>query len=181
MMNCEKNGPTIFMVTKIWIDQHAGEVATGRLFGGTIKKGQELTTIGIPGTNRVQQVGFFIGPDRLPVDSIVGGNIAAVTGLKNAVAGSTVALNPDMDAFERIVHVSEPVVTVAVEAKHMKDLPKLIDVLHTVAKADPSIQIEINQETGEHLMSGMGELHLEITEQRIVHEHGIEIQTSAPI
>ena len=86
-----------------------------------------------------------------------------------------------MEAFERIIHVSEPVVTVAVEAKHMKDLPKLIDVLHTVAKADPSIQVEINQETGEHLMSGMGELHLEITEYRIVHEHGIEIQSSEPI
>jgi elongation factor 2 len=63
----------------------------------------------------------------------------------------------------------------------MKDLPKLIDTLHTVAKADPSILIEINQETGEHLMSGMGELHLEITEYRIEHEHGIEIQSSEPI
>jgi elongation factor 2 len=181
MMDCNKNGPTIFMVTKIWMDPHAGEVATGRLFGGTIKKGQELYTIGIPGANRVQQVGFFIGPDRLPVDEIVAGNIAAVTGLKNAIAGSTVAQNDEMEAFERIIHVSEPVVTVAVEAKHMKDLPKLIDVLHSVAKSDPSILVEINQETGEHLMSGMGELHLEITEYRIVHEYGIEIQVSEPI
>ncbi len=181
MLGCDKNGPVIFMVTKIWIDQHAGEVATGRLFAGTIKKGQELYTIGMPSSNRVQQVGFFIGPDRLPVDEIVAGNIAAVTGLKNAIAGSTVTENSEMEAFERIIHVSEPVVTVAVEAKHMKDLPKLIDVLHTVAKADPSIKVEINQETGEHLMSGMGELHLEITEYRIVHEHGIEIQSSEPI
>jgi elongation factor 2 len=181
MVNCNKDGPTIFMVTKIWMDPHAGEVATGRLFGGTIEKGQELFTIGIPGANRVQQVGFFIGPDRMPVDKVVAGNIVAVTGLKNAIAGSTVAQNSDMEAFERIIHVSEPVVTVAVEAKHMKDLPKLIDVLHTVAKADPSILVEINQETGEHLMSGMGELHLEITEYRIVNEHGIEIQSSEPI
>ncbi len=181
MNECNKKGPTIFMVTKIWMDPHAGEVATGRLFGGTIKKGQELTTIGMPGTNRVQQVGFFIGPDRIPVDEIVAGNIAAVTGLKNAIAGSTVATNPEMEAFEKIIHISEPVVTVAVEAKHMKDLPKLIEVLHIIAKADPSIVVEINQETGEHLMSGMGELHLEITEYRIEKEHGIEIQSSEPI
>ena len=181
MVNCSKDGSPIFMVTKIWMDPHAGEVATGRLFGGTIQKGQELYTIGMPGKNRVQQVGFFIGPDRLTVEKVVAGNIVAVTGLKNAVAGSTVTENEEMDAFERIIHVSEPVVTVAVEAKHMKDLPKLIDVLHMIAKADPSIYVEINQETGEHLMSGMGELHLEITEYRIEKEHGIDIQSSKPI
>jgi elongation factor 2 len=181
MMNCSKSGPTVFMVTKIWMDQHAGEVATGRLFGGTVQKGQELYTIGMPGANRVQQVGFFVGPDRLPVEKVVAGNIVAATGLKNAIAGSTVATNPELEAFEKIVHVSEPVVTVAVEAKHMKDLPKLIDVLRVVSKADPSIIVEINQETGEHLMSGMGELHLEITEYRIVKEHGVEIESSEPI
>jgi elongation factor 2 len=79
------------------------------------------------------------------------------------------------------VHYSEPVVTVAIEAKHMKDLPKLVEVLRAVAKADPSIQVEINQETGEHLMSGMGELHLEITQYRIVNEHKVDIIASQPI
>jgi elongation factor 2 len=73
------------------------------------------------------------------------------------------------------------VVTIAVEAKHMKDLPKLVEVLRMVAKADPSIKVEINPETGENLMSGMGELHLEITEYRIRKEHGIDIKTSPPI
>ncbi len=181
MVECRTDGATVLMVTKIWIDPHAGEIATGRLYGGTIRKGQELYTIGMPGNNRVQQVGFFVGPDRIPVDEVVAGNIVAVSGVKNAIAGSTVSSDPEVEAFEQIKHYSEPVVTVAVEAKHMKDLPKLIEVLRTVAKADPSIQIEINQETGEHLMSGMGELHLEITEYRIVHEHGVDIQSSEPI
>lgn len=63
----------------------------------------------------------------------------------------------------------------------MKDLPKLVDVLRTVAKADPSIQVEINNETGEHLLSGMGELHLEITTYRIVNDHKVEIKSSPPI
>jgi elongation factor 2 len=104
-----------------------------------------------------------------------------VAGLKDAIAGSTVSSDPEMQPFEKIVHYSDPVVTVAIEAKHTKDLPKLVDVLRTVAKADPSIQVEINQETGEHLMSGMGELHLEITNYRIVNEHKVEIKTSQPI
>lgn len=181
MINCDKESPTVFMVTKIWIDPHAGEVAVGRLYGGSIRKGMELTTIGMPGSNRVQQAGVFVGPDRITVDEAVAGNVVAITGLKNAVAGSTVAENPEMEAFEKIIHISEPVVTVAIEAKHMKDLPKLVDVLRSVAKADPSIHVEINQETGEHLMSGMGELHLEITEYRIVNEYKLEIQCSEPI
>jgi elongation factor 2 len=63
----------------------------------------------------------------------------------------------------------------------MKDLPKLVEVLRSVAKADPSILVEINNETGEHLISGMGELHLDITEYRIVNDHKIEIKASPPI
>jgi elongation factor 2 len=135
----------------------------------------------MPKKNRIQQVAMSVGADRITIDHLDAGNIAAVSGLKDAIAGSTVTSDMDMEAFELIVHYSEPVVTVAIEAKHTKDLPKLVEVLRTVAKADPSIQVEINQETGEHLLSGMGELHLEITQYRIVHEHGIEITASEPI
>jgi elongation factor 2 len=181
MFKCSPKGPVALMVTKIIMDQHAGEVAIGRLFSGTIKKGEALHIIGMPNPNRTQQVSLCVGADRIPVEEISAGNIVAVTGLKDAIAGSTVSDDPEIEAFEKIVHYSEPVVTVAIEAKHTKDLPKLVEVLRTVAKADPSIQVEINQETGEHLMSGMGELHLEITEYRIVNEHGVDIQASTPI
>ena len=71
--------------------------------------------------------------------------------------------------------------TKAIEAKRPSDLPKLVEVLIMVSKEDPSIKIEINQETGEHLMSGMGELHLEVIENRIKKEKGVEIITSPPI
>ncbi|MCJ7517845.1 MAG: GTP-binding protein, partial [Methanomassiliicoccales archaeon] len=160
MLSCDPNGPTAFMVTKIIMDPHAGEVAVGRLFSGKIKKGDELYISGMPDTNRVQIVALSVGADRIPVEDMAAGNIVAVSGLKDAIAGSTVSSLSDMEPFEKIVHYSEPVVTVAIEAKHMKDLPKLVEVLRTIAKADPSIQVEINQETGEHLLSGMGELHL---------------------
>ncbi len=181
MVNTDPNGPLTMMITKIIIDPHAGEVATGRVFSGRVERGQTITVAGMPGTNRVQQVGFFFGSDRETIETVSAGNIAAVTGLKSAIAGSTVSSEPDLDAFERIVHVSEPVVTVAIEAKHMKDLPKLVEVLRQVAKADPSLQVTINQETGEHLLSGMGELHLEITEYRIINEKGVPIKSSQPI
>jgi elongation factor 2 len=180
MLNCDSNGPVTFMCTKIIMDPHAGEVAIGRLFSGKVVRGQELNIVGM-GINRCQTVSLSVGADRIPVDEVDAGNIVALAGLKDAFAGSTISTAKDMESFEKITHYSEPVVTVAIEAKHMKDLPKLVEVLRSVAKADPSIQVQINQETGENLLSGMGELHLDITQYRIVNDHKVEIKASAPI
>jgi len=124
---------------------------------------------------------MMVGPDRIPIDELWAGNIPAIVGLKDAIAGSTVSSIKDVEPFEPMVHYSEPVVTVAIEAKYTKDLPRLIEVLRTVSKADPSIQVEINQETGEHLISGMGELHLEVTLYRIRNDYKVEVETSDPI
>ncbi|MCL7414934.1 MAG: elongation factor EF-2 [ANME-2 cluster archaeon] len=181
MLTANRDGDVALMVTNISMDPHAGEVATGRLFSGTLKRGMELHVSGSSKTNRLQQVGIFMGPERLEVEKIPGGNIAAVTGLKDAYVGATVSSKTDMIPFESIKHASEPVVTVAVEAKHMKDLPKLVEVLRQVAKEDNTLKITINEETGEHLMSGMGELHLEVIGHRIERDKGVEITTSPPI
>jgi elongation factor 2 len=182
MLNCDPNGPVALMVTDISFDPHAGEVATGRLFSGGLKRGDALYVMGsAKKENRLQQVGIFMGPKRVEVDEIVAGNIAAVTGLKDAIVGSTVTSLMDMTPFESLKHYSEPVMTVAVEAKNMKDLPKLVEVLRQVAKEDPTLVITINEETGEHLISGMGELHLEIITGRIKRDKGVEIITSEPI
>ena len=181
MINAEASGDTAFMVTKVVLDPHAGEIAVGRLFSGTVKKGDQLYVAGMPSANRVQSVGMFVGSDRINTEIVTAGNIIAVSGLRDAISGSTISSDKEMTPFERIIHNSEPVVTTAIEAKHTKDLPKLVEVLRAVAKSDPSIQIDSNLETGEHLMSGMGELHLEITEYRIRNEHGVEITTSPPI
>ncbi len=182
MLTCDPKGPVAMMVTKIVMDPHAGEVAVGRLFSGTLRKGQELYIIGAGKKKyRIQQLSMMVGPDRIPVDELDAGNIPAIIGLKDAIAGSTVSSEPNIEPFEPMKHYSEPVVTVAIEAKHTKDLPRLIEVLRTLSKADPSLRVEINQETGEHLLSGMGELHLEVTVYRIVNEYKVEVITSPPI
>ncbi|ADD07884.1 elongation factor EF-2 [Candidatus Aciduliprofundum boonei] len=182
MIKCDPKGPVGMMITKIVMDPHAGEVAVGRLFSGTLRRGQELYIVGMGNRKyRIQQLSMMVGPDRIPVDELDAGNIPAIIGLKDAIAGSTVSSIPDVEPFEPMKHYSEPVVTVAIEAKHTKDLPRLIEVLRTISKADPSLKIEINQETGEHLLSGMGELHLEVTIYRITHEYKVEVITSPPI
>jgi len=181
MRQVEDEGDVVFMVTDIGMDPHAGEIATGRVFSGTIKKGQELFVSGTAGKNRVQSVGIFMGGEREELDrGVPAGNIAAVTGLKDAIAGSTVS-SVEMTPFESIEHISEPVITKSVEAKSMDDLPKLIQTLQQVAKEDPTIRVEINEDTGEHLISGQGELHLEVITQRIQKNQGIPVKTGEPI
>lgn len=181
MINVNPNGKVALMITDITTDPHAGEVASGRLFSGTIERGKELYISGMPNPNRIQSVGLFMGPERIEVEKVTAGNIVAVTGLSDAIVGSTASTEKAMTPFESIRHVSEPVMTVAVEAKHMKDLPKLVEVLRQVAKEDPTLKVMINPETGEHLLAGMGELHLEIVAHRIQRDKHVEITTSKPI
>jgi len=181
MADVNDEGEVVFMVTDISMDPHAGEVATGRLFSGTLTKGQELFVSGVAGQNRVQSVGIFMGGEREELDrGVPAGNIAAVTGLRDAIAGSTVS-SVEMTPFESIEHISEPVITKSVEATKMDDLPKLIETLQQVAKEDPTIRIEINEDTGEHLISGQGELHLEVITQRIQKNQGLPVHTGEPI
>ena len=181
MATCDPNGPVALMITRIKVDPHAGEIATGRLFSGTLRRGLELYVSGVAATNRIMQTGIFMGPRRVEVDEIPAGNIAAVTGLHDAIVGSTVSSVDNMTPFELIKHVSEPVMTVAVEAKNMRDLPKVVEVLRQVAKEDPTLQVTINEETGEHLLAGMGELHLDVTVTRLQRDRGVELKTSPPI
>ena len=181
LMSCDPKGPLGFIITKVVVDPLAGEICAGRLFSGSISKGMNVELLGAKQSPRIQQVYIYNGAKREVVDNVPCGNIIGLAGLKNGYAGETVASDPEADPFEQIKHLFEPVVTKAVEATKPSDLPKLIEVLKKVGKEDPSITIQINEETGEHLMSGMGELHLEIIENRIKTEKGLEVKTSSPI
>ena len=181
MINCNPDGELAMMITKIWMDPHAGEVAVGRVYSGSINQGESLWAIGASKAERVQQVSMMVGSDRITVPKVVAGNIAAMTGIKSAAAGVTITRDKDIVPFEAIRHYSDPVVTVAVEPKSMKDLPKFLDALRSLAKSDASLQVMTNQETGEALLAGMGELHLEITTYRLEEEMGISVKVSPPI
>jgi elongation factor 2 len=185
MLNCDDNGPTVMCITMAQIDPHAGLVATGRLFSGTIKQGDQVYLVGVRRDYRVQQVSMYMGAFREVVDKISAGNIAALLGLDLARAGETlvdVAHKDAMVPFERIRYVSEPVITIAVEPKHPKDLPLLMEAMNRLSIEDPNLKATINKETGEYLLSGMGELHLEIA-IKFLQDYGgeLEIITSKPI
>ncbi len=185
MLNCDENGPLVICVNKVIVDPHAGPVVTGRVFSGTVHEGDILYGLMAKTEGRVQQVSLYMGPYREITPSISAGNIVALLGMENIRAGETLVRTQDKDKmypFEKMKYISDPVVTMAIEPKYSRDLPKLIDALHKMAIEDPTLSIKINQETGEYLIAGMGSLHLEIAlwdlNQRT---GGIEITTSPPI
>jgi elongation factor 2 len=182
MINCDSSGQLIFIVTKMKVDPQAGEVAFGRVFSGKLEKGKEVYLNGNKTHGRIQQTMLFKGggTNRIVVPEIPAGNVAAVVGLRAASSGETVSEEP-IDTFEGIKHIFDPVVTKAIEAKNPKDLSKLIEALRQLAKEDPTIAITINEETGENLLAGLGELHLEIKEHILQRDKGLDIVVSPPI
>ncbi|MFH1771130.1 MAG: elongation factor EF-2 [archaeon] len=180
LMTCDPKGKLGFVVVKVVVDPQAGEIAAGRLYSGTMKKGEPLYMNLKKTALRTQQIYVYNGAKREIVDNVPAGNIIGLGGLKDAYPGETITSEAD-EPFEKISHIFEPVITKSIEAKNPADLPELAKILIQISKEDPSLVIEINHETGENLMSGMGELHLEITENRIKEEKGLEIQTSPPI
>lgn len=180
LVSADPNGPVIFVTTKIVVDPQAGEVAGGRLFSGTLSKGQELDMVLAKKTVKIQQINIYKGPQRIIVDNVPAGNIIGIAGLKGVNAGETLT-SKDIEPFEALKHIFEPVVTESIEAKKPADLPKLIEVLKSVQKEDPTVKVEIDEETGQHLISGMGELHLEVIVNRIRTEKGVDVNASPPI
>jgi len=180
LINCNPDGKVAFIITRIIVDPITGkEISVGRLFSGTLQAGMEVWLNNAKLKQKIQQVFIYDGIKAEPMEKIPAGNVLAISGITGN-ASETVTLEPETP-FEEITHLFEPVVTQAIEAKKPQDLPKLISVLKQVEKEDPSIKVQINEETGQHLLSGMGELHLEIVANRIRTEKNVEINTSQPI
>ncbi len=180
MLTCDPNGKLAFCITRILIDPKSNrEISAGRLYSGTIKEGQEVYLNNMKQSQRIQNVFMYLGIKTEAFESVPAGNVLAISGVQG-YAGETITEEPDQP-FEEMKHIFEPVITKSIQVTQTQDLPKLVEVLRKVAKEDPSIKIEINEETGENLMSGMGELHLEIVENRIMTEKGLKVKTSPPI
>ena len=180
ILNCDDNGPAIMMIVNMQIDPAAGPVAIGRLFSGTLKDGQLVNIIDTKREGRIQSVNFFMGNQREMVGELSAGNIPALLGLADARAGQTLSTVKGIDVFEGIKYVSEPVVQMAIEPKHPKDLPKLVETLKRLTIEDPNLVIKIDEESGETIIAGMGVLHLEIATS-LIHDAGLEIITSEPL
>jgi len=182
MLNVNPNGKLAAIVTKVVPDPHVGFVATVRIFSGKLFKGKDVLLLTNKKVSKIQQVAIYKGIQRIPVDEIPAGNIAAVVGIPEAFTGETICeANEPMQPFVEIKHLFEPVVTKAIEPKNPQDLTKLIEALQKIAKEDSVLKVKINQETGEYLVSGLGELHIEAKVENKLKEMGFDIIVSPPI
>ncbi len=182
MLSCNSNGTLAMIITKMVPDPHVGFVATGRVFSGKIFKGKDVQLLTMHKNEKLQQVVVYKGIQRIPVDEITAGNVVGIVGIPDAFTGETVTdVGKTIEPFEEIKHIFEPVVTKSIEPKNPMELPKLVDTLKRLGREDPTMVVKINQETGEYLVSGLGELHLEIKVEHKLRDLGIDVEMSRPI
>ncbi|MCS7124337.1 MAG: elongation factor EF-2 [Candidatus Bathyarchaeota archaeon] len=181
MAKVDPNGPLLMCITFIEVDPHSGVVAIGRVFSGTVEKGKVVRLVTSRQKGAIQQVYMSMATDRVIVERIPAGNIAALAGLPSIHVGETIAEEGvETVPFEALKYVSDPVVTVAVEPENVKDLPLFDKVIHKITLEDPNLHFKIDKESGQYLLSGMGELHLEVTAYRM-QEAGLKVKMSKPI
>jgi elongation factor 2 len=169
MVDCSERGPVAFSVTNV-LPNGESTVAVGRLFSGTINEGDKVYLVNAKAEAVVAEVSIFMGAFKESVRQISSGTVAALTLQGQVKAGETVVSSEHKESmvpFEAAKYTSEPVVTVSVEPKNPKDMPALMDALDRLVVEDPSLTVTVNPETGEYLLSGMGELHLEIALNRL--------------
>ncbi|MFF0199644.1 elongation factor G [Streptomyces sp. NPDC005017] len=156
-----------------------GRLTFLRLYSGTLDKGD---TVWDPGTRRTERIGRIlrVQADRhAPLDQAVAGDIVAVVGLKAARPGSTLCA-PDAPVVLEPPGVADPVVSVAVEALTSRDSGRLSAALARLAEEDPSLRVRTDAETGQTVLSGMGELHLEVAVEKMRRELGLEVNVGRP-
>ncbi|MBS7624179.1 MAG: elongation factor EF-2 [Candidatus Bathyarchaeia archaeon] len=181
MARVDPNGPLLMCVTAVEVDPHSGIIAIGRVFSGSVERGKPIRLVASKQKATIQQVYMYMATDKVIVERIPAGNIAAISGLPPLQVGETIADDGvDTPPFESLKYVSEPVVTVAIEPADVRDLPLFDKVVRKLTLEDPTLRFTINKETGEYLLSGMGELHLEVTAYRM-HEAGLKVKMSKPI
>ena len=175
----DSSAPFSGLVFKLMADKHLGQLAFVRIYSGTIKSGSYVYNT-IKGTKeRVGRLMLMHANKREDVESATAGEIIAIGGMKNVTTGETIS-----DEHKQIILESmefpDPVVRVAVEPKTRPDQDKMGVALNRLAQEDPSFQVSTDHETGQTIIAGMGELHLEIIVDRMKREFGVEANVGKP-
>ena len=164
---------------KLMNDKYVGQLTFIRVYSGVLKSGDSVTN-SVKGTReRIGRLVQMTADDRTEIEEVRAGDIAAAIGLKDVTTGETLCAEDAPIILERM-EFPEPVIHVAVEPKTKADQEKMGIALNRLAKEDPSFRVRTDEESGQTIISGMGELHLEIIVDRMKREFGVEANVGAP-
>ena len=168
------------LVFKIATDPYVGKLFFVRVYGGTLKKGANAYNPRTKKRERIMKIVRLFADDQIEVDELKAGDIGAVVGLKDCTTGDTLCAEMKPCYLERIT-APQPVMFMAIEPKSSADKDKLVDSMKALAAEDPTCQYREDEETGQTILSGMGELHLEILVDRLKREFKCAANVGKPM
>jgi elongation factor G len=175
----DDNAKFCSLAFKLWTDPYVGKLVFFRVYSGMLKKGETIYNPRTRKRERVSRVMMIQADKRIDVDTVYAGDIAALVGLRNITTGDTLC-NEDYDIMLEPPTFPEPVISMAVEPKTKQDREKMGEGLQRLAEEDPTFRCFTNEETGQLIIAGMGELHLEIIRDRLFREFKVEANSGAP-
>ena len=168
------------LVFKIATDPYVGKLFFVRVYGGVLKKGMNAYNPRTKKRERIMKIVRLFADDQIEVDELKAGDIGAIVGLKECTTGDTLCAEMKPCYLERIV-APQPVMFMAIEPKSSADKDKLVESMKALAAEDPTCQFREDEETGQTILSGMGELHLEILVDRLKREFKCAANTGKPM
>ncbi|MBI9015686.1 MAG: elongation factor G [Phycisphaerae bacterium] len=178
MCKCDPNGPFAALAFKIASDQH-GDLTFLRIYSGTLKNGMRVLNTNRDKKENITKICQMHANSRIMRDEAKAGDIVAVVGLKNTLTGDTLCLQKNPIVLGTI-EFPEPVISAAIEPRTNADRVKLAEALETLKREDPSFRATFQEDTGQTIISGMGELHLEILQHKIIRDMKIDVRVGRP-
>ena len=175
----DDNAKFCSLAFKLWTDPFVGKLVFFRVYSGQLNKGDTIYNPRTRKRERVSRVMMIQADKRLDVETVYAGDIAALVGLRNITTGDTLC-DEEFDVSLEPPTFPEPVISMAVEAKTKGDREKMVEGLQRLAEEDPTFRCFTNEETGQLIIAGMGELHLEIIRDRLMREFKVEANSGAP-
>jgi len=176
---CDPKEPPLGLVFKIQNDREAGNLCYVRMYSGVFKSGSSVYNIGKKKRERANRILRMHSNKSDAIDSLSAGDIGVIIGMKLAQTGDTIGAEGWPVLLEKM-QFPEPVISISIEPKTISDQDKLKDILAILSKEDPTFTIRENEETGQLIISGMGELHLEVLVTRILKEFKLSAKVSNP-
>jgi elongation factor G len=174
----DDTAPFSALVFKVVADQH-GDLTYMRVYSGKLTKGMRIINPGNGERELASRIFEMHAKDRIPLDEASAGNIVAVVGIKKSFTGDTLC-DVDKPILLERMHFPEPVISMSIEPKSQADRAKLGDALTVIRREDPSFRSFFNEETGQTIISGMGELHLEIIKNKLVRDMKVNVEVGKP-